>query len=325
MEKDKTVLEKGKIIEIINNFSESYNNLQLDIMFVRKGGGNSRYKTYMLECNKNDMKEMVTGTLNRIIEEMGKRDMMEYDLELSQDDTVQYVLTSNVIHSNEVLSQITSALNDKNTLNSEVNFDGFAFIVVQLYLPDAEHNKITLLKKHIKTQTNLKNKALKLAFVGKTYQIISDRILSIGSNIEAFMIEDYYYILNRNNFNSMMDYKDVFHKIIDDNTPAIVEAGVFTDAEEFVKECKANGRYLPRLTKAILQNSFGSIVTHKNNIAKVKSDYGLKIKITSDNKIVYENPEDIPEILNLLLEHYVTSALTENKMLAKAIENYLIG
>lgn len=325
MDKEPTVLKKEKINKIVKNFIDNFKDVQLDIMFVQKTTGKSRYKTYMLECNKNDMKDMVNGTLSKIVDALGKRDLVEYDLELSQDDTIQYVPSSNVIHTHEVLSQITTTLNDKNTLNSDVKFDNLDFLVVQLYIPNIEHCKITLLKRHMRTPSTLKKKAVKLSFVGKEYKVISNSVLSIGDNIESFMIDDYHYIINRNSFNSMMDYKDVFHKIIDENVPAIVGTGVFTDAEGFVNGCKSNGRYLPRLTKAILQNSFGNIMAHKDNISKVKSEYGLTVKVTPNNEIVYERPEDIPEILNLLLEHYVTSALTENKMLAKAIENYLIG
>lgn len=325
MDKEVAVLKNKELGEIVNNFINSFKDVQLDIMFVQKVSGKSRYKTYMLECTKGDMKEMIVGTLNKIVNELGKRDLVEYDLELYRDNTIQYVPRSNVIHSNEVFSQITTTLNESNTLNSNVKFDKLDFLVLQLYLPSAEHNKITLLKRHIKTPSNLKKKAVSMSFVGKTYKIISDSVLSIGDNVESFMVEEYHYVLNRNSFNSMMDYKDVFHKIIDKNIPAIVGTGVFTDAEGFVKACKDDGRYLPRLAKAVMQNSFSNIMAHKDNIAKVKSDYNLKVKVTPDNKIIYENPQDIPEILNLLLEHYVTSALTENKMLAKAIENYSIG
>jgi len=54
----------------------------------------------------------------------------------------------------------------------------------------------------------------------------------------------------------------------------------------------------------------------------VKIVYGLKIEISDNNKIVYHGKEDIPEILNMLLEHYVISALSNKAMLAKAIEKY---
>lgn len=93
---------------------------------------------------------------------------------------------------------------------------------------------------------------------------------------------------------------------------------------QFVEQCKKDGRYLPRLTKAILGNGFSNLMVNKSRLGRIKKDYGLQIELTKDGKLIYNRPEDASEILNLLMEHYVTSALTEKKMLAKAIEEYNI-
>lgn len=76
-----------------------------------------------------------------------------------------------------------------------------------------------------------------------------------------------------------------------------------------------------RLTKAILVESFKNVKDNKNKLQVIKKEYKLNLEITNDGKIVYKK-EYVNEILNLLLEHYVTSALTDKKMLAKAIEKY---
>lgn len=319
------VWNKEKLRRGVQVFVGRLDEAQLDIMFVRKVQSAAKYKTYMLEARNRDMEDMVKNSLKNILGALDKRDIGEYDLELSQDDFIQYVPSSTVMHSATLLSQIGVELNEENTLNENVAFDKLDFIVIQIFIPDIEHGKITILKKHIKNSVNLRKNAMKIAFVGKEYRVLDNNILSIGDNVEALLIGDNYYILNRNAFNSMLDYKDVFKRIVSENAQAIKDADIFTDAEGFVEQCKSDGRYLPRLTKAIIHNGFGNLVTYKTNVRSIKDDYGLTIKLTNDNKIVYEKPEDIPEILNLLLEHYVTSALTDNRMLAKAIEIYSIS
>ena len=67
--------------------------------------------------------------------------------------------------------------------------------------------------------------------------------------------------------------------------------------------------------------SFKNVKDNKNKLQDIKKDYKLNLEFTDDGKIVY-NKEHVNEILNLLLEHYVTSALTDKRMLAKAIEKY---
>lgn len=139
------------------------------------------------------------------------------------------------------------------------------------------------------------------------------------------MVNDCYYILNRDKFNAMFDYKDAFLNVVEENEKAIVDTNMIANASEFIEQCKNDGRYLPRLTKAILGKGFKNLVEYKSRLARIKAEYGLNIELTPDEKIVYKSPEDAPEILNLLMDHYVISALTEHRMLAKAIEKYEIG
>lgn len=160
-----------------------------------------------------------------------------------------------------------------------------------------------------------------------TVQVIEEAVafdkplLVIGSNVEAFNVAGYFYITNRDNFNTMLNFKDVYYKIVDDNAEQIKQAELFDNAEEFIADCRNNGRYVTRLTKAILVESFKNVKDNKNKLQDIKKDYKLNLEFTDDGKIVY-NKEHVNEILNLLLEHYVTSALTDKRMLAKAIEKY---
>ena len=184
---------------------------------------------------------------------------------------------------------------------------------------------LLLFKKHIRNAASLKTKTARFSFNGREFRPFTDRILTIGSNAEAFLIEDFYYILNRDKFNSMFDYKDAFLNVVEEHTKAIVDTNMITNAQGFIDQCKNDGRYLPRLTKAILGKGFKNLVEYRSKLNRIKKEYGLNIELTDDEKIVYSRPEDAPEILNLLMDHYVISALTEHRMLAKAIEKYEIG
>lgn len=324
MEAQETKLSKEDLKRIFTDFKEGYDNIQVDIMFVRKMQGKPKtYKTYMMECGKNSVKNMVSESLTYLMDELEIRAMEEYDLELSRDSVIQYVKKENVIHSETILSSLTQQLNDGNVLNKEVDFDKLNFVVIQLFMP-GESKRLLLFKRHIKNSVNVKTKSAVFSYNGKEFRPVTDRILTIGSNVEAFLFEDCYYILNRDKFNSMFDYKDAFIKIVESNADAIVNTDMFDNAREFVEQCKKDGRYLPRLTKAILGNGFSNLMANKSRLGRIKKDYGLQVELTKDGKLIYNKPEDASEILNLLMEHYVTSALTEKKMLAKAIEEYNI-
>ncbi len=316
---------KEKLIKTMRDFSDRYDEIQIDIMFVRKMPGKPKtYKTYMMECDKESVREMIIGTLAYMLQETGRRTMEAYDLELSRDAVIQYVEKSQVIHSDTILGSLTLQLNARNTLNKDVDFDKLNFLVIQLFRPE-DGEKLLLFKKHIRNAASLKTKTARFSFNGKEFLPFTDRILTIGSNVEAFLVDEYYYILNRDKFNAMFDYKDAFLNVVEKNEKAIVDTNMISNAPEFIEQCKNDGRYLPRLTKAILGKGFKNLVEYRSRLSRIKEEYGLNIELTPDEKIVYKSPEDAPEILNLLMDHYVISALTEHRMLAKAIEKYEVG
>lgn len=312
---------KAKIQEFLNNKKK----LQIDVMFVKKTSSSKaekKFKTYMFPCRKEDILGIVESTLKNILTIIDKREIGEYDLEISFDEMIQVVDKKDVINSKYILDKITVDLNDKNTISENIIFSRLDFLVIKLFMPD--NKEIYLCKKHIKNASGYRKKAKNFAFIGKEYKLLGENILSIGSGIDACMIDGYYYVFQRNNFNSMFEYKDVFYKIINENREQINQLGVINKSNEFLQSCECNGKHLPRLTKAILAQGFQNLNENKENIKKTINDFGLKVKVNEDNTIVYNGPNDDSEILNLLLEHYVKSALSDKKMIAAAIEKYQV-
>lgn len=139
------------------------------------------------------------------------------------------------------------------------------------------------------------------------------------------LFDETYYVFNRNTFNSIFAYKDVFAKILNDNIEMIRNSGLLTEADQFVSDCESDGRYLTRLTKVILSKGFDEVTKKKSEIPSVIKEFNLSLKTSMEGEIVYRGKEDIPELLNLLLRHYVIDALTSNKMIAAAIQEYQAG
>ncbi len=283
------------IIYYKNNLTEEY--IQVDIMFAKKTVSTKRlYKTWMLLCRNQDIEEMLEETLSNM---------------------------EKVINYPQLTESITVDYTDDNTINENTDYDKLDFVVVKLSDNSEEEPKpaITVLKKHLKSPAKFKG-TKRFVFNGKEAVAFDKPLLVIGSNVEAFDVAGYFYITNRDNFNTMLNFKDVYYKIVDDNAEQIKQAELFDKADDFIADCRNNGRYVTRLTKAILAESFKNVKNNKNKLQDIKKDYKLNLEFTDDGKIVY-NKEHVNEILNLLLEHYVTSALTNNRMLAKAIEKYM--
>lgn len=320
-ESKKKIYDIETLKTIINTCEQEYNELQIDSMFVKKRNSiNEKYKTYMFESSKESIKQAVLGTFSNIVNILNIRSLDEYDLEISLDDTIQTIAKEKVVNGEKILSKVTLNYNDDNTLNENVNIDNLDFLIIQVSHKTKKVPQITIFKKYLRPASKYKN-ATKGTFNGKEYKPLNKKILTIGDNVEAILIEDFYYIVNRNNFNSMLDFKDVYYKIINDKTSEIIDSNLFDNPTNFINDCKNDGRYLPRLTKAILADGFMNVKTYHGNLPGLINKHKLNLNLNSKNEIAYDK-SNINEILNLLLQHYVTSDLTEKTMIAKAIEKY---
>lgn len=317
----KNKLTESELREVIDLYKVNYDKLQIDIMFVRKSMSiKEKYKTYMFPCKASDAKKMIINSFSVIETAATKRRMDNYDLVVSLDETIQIIEKAKVVNTDTILGKITVNYTDANIIGDNVNFDTLDFVVIQLTLDKKECPKVILFKKHIAMTSKYKG-TLKYTFNGKIGVPVENNLLLIGSNVDAVLVGDYFYILHRNNFNSMLDFKDVYEKIIDDNINTIKDSGLLNDPTAFIEKCKVNGKYTARFTKAILVGGFENVKNYHSNIGAVVKRHSLNLELDSKGNIVYRE-ENINEILNLLLQHYVTSDLTEKSLIAKAIETY---
>jgi len=306
---------------IMKHYKKNFKDFQIDIMFVIKPIAKGKnYKTYMFQCSNSSIEVAILNTLENIDSILNKRKLDNYDLEVSIDETIQTIEKEKVLNSENILSQITIEYNDENTLNEKINFDKLDFLVIQISSKKSDMPSITIFKKHLRLSSKYKN-SLKGTFYGKEYKPFNKNILIIGDNVDAILINDFYYITNRNNFNSMLNFKDIYHKIIMENSKDIIESNLLNNTRQFIEDCQGDGRYLQRLTKAILADGFKNVKEYHSNLPNLIKKHKLKLSLNRNKEIVYDK-SNINEVLNLLLQHYVTSDLTQKSMIARAIESY---
>lgn len=276
----------------------------------------------MLVCRNQDVTDMIKETIENMKIVCEKRKVDNYDLELSTDDTIQVIEEEKVLNYPQLINCLSVNYTDENVVSDETDYNEFGYVVIKISDNSEKNAKhpITILKKHFKSPAKFKG-TKSFIFNGKQAEVFEKQLLVIGSNIDAINIDNFFYIVNRDTFNTMLNFKDFYYKVIDENTENIVQAELFDDVETFISDCRNDGRYVIRLTKAILTESFKNVKKNKQKLKEIKRDYRLNLEFTQEGKIIYKK-ENVSEILNLLLEHYVTSALTDEKMLAKAIEKY---
>lgn len=314
-------MNKDDIKKEISSFRTAVENAtaEINVMLVDQNNQRKkRYKGLMLKTKLEDIESVLLGSFTYVVDELDKRTIDIYDLEISIDDSTQTVAKSDVVHSQEILNEITVDYTQENVVSENTDLSRMKFLVIQVFF---NNKSLYLFKKYVQPSTAYKT-CEKYIFSGGILKPFTDEIITINSVVDAILLDETYFIFNRNTFNSIFAYKDVFAKILNDNADMIRDSGILTDSDLFVSDCEADGRYLTRLTKVILAKGFDEVAKKKAEIPSVIKEFNLSLKTSAEGEIIYRGKEDIPEMLNLLLRHYVIDALTSNKMIAAAIQEY---
>lgn len=312
---------KENILNEIGDFVLEAEELEINSMFVNKNlKRNKKYIGYTALINKSNIIETILSSFQYLEKEINKRSFETYDLELSLDETVQIVEKDQVINSNEVIDEIADSINDERVLEENFDMSKIHFIVVQLY-SNSKNKSMYFFQKYVHPTSKYK-RTYKFTLHGKEAVPIKKDIITFNPIVDAVLVDDKFYILDRKSFNTIFNFKDVFYKIISENTQEIKDSGLFVSTDLFLKECSEDGRHLPRLIKVILSKGFETVKENKDKLKDLKNKYNLSFELTDDHKIKYNDKKDIPDILKVLLNYFVKSALTDKSMIAKAIEKY---
>lgn len=317
-------MKKDEIKRELSNFKAAIEKkpVEINVMLVDQNNQRKkRYKGFMLKTRIADLEETLKNSFTYLTDELDKRTLDIYDLEISVDNSVQTINKADVIHSDEILNEIDVEYTDDNVVSENTDLKNIKFIVIQIY---ANQKSLYLFKKYVHQSSAYKT-SQKYILSGGLLKPFSKKIITINSIVDAMLLGDTYYVFNRNTFNSIFAYKDVFARILNENSEMIRTSGLLTEPDQFVADCESDGRYLPRLAKVILAQGFDEVSKKKAEIPNVIKEFDLSLKASAEGKIVYRGKEDIPELLNLLLRHYVIDALTSNKMIAAAIQKYQAG
>lgn len=319
-------MNKKEIKELITKFKAAVESetAEINIMLVDQNNQRKkRYKGLMLKTQSADVQDVVIQSLEFVESELDRRSLDKYDLEISLDESTQVVEECDVVFGKEILEDLTVDYTENNVVSETSDLNKMKFIVYQIYELESQ-TSMYLYAKYIQPNTAFRT-SQKYIFSGGVLRPFVDEVITLSSAIDAVLLGEKYLVFNRNAFNSIFSYKDVYKKILEDNTPKIIDSGLLTNSDKFISDCEADGRYLTRLTKAILAKGFEEVTAKRTQVKQIAEDYNLSLDISENGEIIYKGKEDIPEVLNLLLRHYVIDALTSNKMIASAIQEYEAG
>ena len=307
MPKEMTLIE---LKNVIRNFKENETNEEI------LWGKNSSFKLYKTIFEGNEIKELKRNVINTIEHALENRSMSNYDLECSFDESIETFPATKVENYNLINERIND--NAIENIDENTNIENLNFIVLRLSIPRTDE-KITIIKKFNKPQTVLRQ-AMRLVWLGNRMKKVKQDVIYLDNQVDAFEYDGNFFILNRDKFNSIFKFKDMYCKLIDNTSDFIIETGFIDKPEDFMNKCKMNGHYVKKISKAILKKGFENIKNNKDKVKEVIENHRLGINVNENGMIIYEE-EKTEEILNLLLDHYVIRELSDKRAIARALES----
>lgn len=280
-------------------------------------GDNRNYKIYSTIFEQSEIKEFKENVINTIAYALESRVIKNYDLECSFDDVIEFYLSTDVENYKVINDKIESE--EISNIDQKTNLDKMNFIIFKLCISDnGEEKNLTIVKKFNKPATVLKQ-AMRFAWVGDRMKKIEEDVIYLDGQVDAFEYNGNFFILNREKFNSIFKFRDMYCKLIDNKEEYIVGTDFIDNPEEFIIKCKCNGHYVKKITKVIVREGFENLKKNKHKVKDVIEKHKLGIKLDSNNRIILEE-DKIDGILNILLDHCVISELSDKRAIAKALD-----
>lgn len=308
MSKEITLIELKRIVE---EFKKRDSNEELF------WGQNSNFKLYKTIFEGNEIKELKQNLINTIEYALENRVISNYDLECSFDDTIETLPSDKVDNYFFINHKIEDE--DINNIDSSTKIEKLNFIVFRITIQINNENKsITIIKKFNKPHTVLKQ-AIRLIWLGDRMEKVNEDVIYLDNQVDAFEYEGRFFILNRDKFNTIFKFRDLYCQLIDNKSEDIINTNFIDNPKEFIDKCKVNGHYVKKISKAIIRNGFETLEKNKDRVKEVIEQHKLGIKLDENNRIIYEE-DKIGAILDILLDHCVISELSDRRAIAKALD-----
>lgn len=223
--------EISKLKQLIKELKEADTNEEL--LFGRA----DNYKLYKTIFEGDEIQELKVILLNTIEYYLDNRNIEKYDLEISCDDSIDVVNTEAVEEYEKLLENINNE-RSINKISEETSFDKINFIYFKIEKPNSDI-KITIFKKFIKPQNALR-KSMKVKLLGEKMKRVKEDILYLDGLVSCFEYNGKFYIFDRNHFNSLFKFREMYCRLVDDNSNEICKSEFIDDPEAFIEKCKNN-------------------------------------------------------------------------------------
>lgn len=308
----KSIIEAGSEIQ--------YSTFEV-VLVDQKNTRGEIYKSFSLPVSGSpaEVCTFLKPAIEYLLDKFASLELVDYDCTVWSDSSIAYRRKSGIgLEAEEILE----SLKNKIAINDSVLLSTISFMLVHI---EFQGHQLYMFEPFIDPFKVYRNKKRICAFHlnGNKLKEIDhlEDVIIISNVVDVLFLDDWCYILDDKKFKKYFNCKQHYYDTIEANYNQMTASGLFDSKclERFVEDCKANGRILPRLAKALQQKLFSEVALHSEKIPLIIESRKLDLEF-KDGKFAYRDKKELNCILNFLLDHYVTTDVTGSPAIAKAIQ-----
>lgn len=138
--------------------------------------------------------------------------------------------------------------------------------------------------------------------------LANDETFSISKTFDFFVLNESIFVVNRANFESLLEYKQTYINSFAELRADAIFQGVFSDMALLVEHVGNNTMHLRRMA-VVQERAYYSSAPFMDRLREVNQARNWNIGFDADGKIV-PSPESIRTIIQVLLNHRLHSEIT---------------
>jgi len=140
--------------------------------------------------------------------------------------------------------------------------------------------------------------------------LANDEMFTISKTFDFFVLNDNILVVNRANFESLLEYKQTYISSFAELQADAGFQGVFSDMALLIEHVGTNTMHLRRMA-VVQERAFYSNASFMDKLREVNQARNWNIGFDADGKIV-PSPESVRTIIQVLLNHRLHSEMTED-------------
>lgn len=210
-------------------------------------------------------------------------------------------------------ARIVESFRCADSVETGIDPDNYNFYTFEIYKEDSQFPNIKIFRRLTKFK-KLHSKGIIARFNGNALNKIESKLIGIDGEVDFIVVDNDILILSHYSLERIFNLDEQFR---DTASEFLNQEGLsdgITNFEKFYEDCLNDGRFRKTLTKMASENINVS-KTYENceNIKKTIDIFSLDITYNEDPSfsIVYENKDQIINILRILRDSYYKSTINE--------------